>query len=156
MIKGTGHSKFTRGGTITVDLLYSTVTPEYALPEQSIQKGLKGDRFVVNDRDYAEFTVRDNLFKYPDKGISKLNEIQQYRGQLVEFYPHADGPVVSRNFGAKLFFWITSVTPFKIFDNYGSDHAVIIKFVSKIDTHPFPQQLSGFGTGFGFNHGFNQ
>lgn len=155
MINGVQPCKFTRGGTTTVNLLYSSVQEPWVVPNYLIQKGLRGDRFIVRERDYAEFLVRDELWKYEDGGVSKLNEIMQYKQTLVEFYPHSDGPAASRNYGAKLFFWITSVQPFALFENLTSNDAVYIRLISKIDIHPIPQNLSGMGTGFGFNHGFN-
>lgn len=155
MINGVQHCKFTRGGSTSVELLFSTVQPQYLIQDQTIHKGLKGDKFIKNDKDYAEYLVRDNLHKYPDGGVSKLNEILQFKHTLVEFYPHIDGPPASRNYGAKLFFWITSVRPFSIFNDLTKADAVFVRFVSKTDVHPIPQNLSGIGTGFGFGHGFN-
>lgn len=123
MIFGTTNPKFVSGAN-TVDLEYSHLDPAFLIPAEIMHESVfTGFRSFANSNDFARFGVMIFLWKYQNP-VTKFEELQTYKNQLVHFYPHSDGQAIWAAEGGKAEFYIRSVDGYYLKDIV--DYAVCI------------------------------
>ena len=113
---GTTNSRFKSSTAVVVDLDYSVIEPNWAVPQlvENISVVNKASTFIKIADDFAEFVVTVNIWKNGSPE-DVMNGILQWNHDIVNFMPHEDSATyVQQVGGGDASFYITEMTPFYI------------------------------------------